>query len=166
MTLLEKITQIKNPKTFTLFREGIFYKCYNEDAMLFTQHVKAYRINVKYIKSTDSKVLSTGFPQKIFDQVEFEFEAITKSLDVISHKKFDNCVVFNLSKDLKQGYSLFEESVLKRIDESKKDPLVMDDFPYSNLIAWIKNYDLANHSPMEALNFVQKLKDFVRENNG
>ncbi len=34
MTVLQKITRSKDPAVFTLYREGLFYKCYNEDAMV------------------------------------------------------------------------------------------------------------------------------------
>jgi hypothetical protein len=35
MTIAEKVTQSANSTLFTLYKEGLFYKCYNEDAMLF-----------------------------------------------------------------------------------------------------------------------------------
>ncbi len=28
---------------FTLFKEALFYKCYNEDAMVFVQKVRVYK---------------------------------------------------------------------------------------------------------------------------
>jgi len=40
MTTVEKIILAKSNKQFTLFKEGLFYKCYNEDAMLFVKRVK------------------------------------------------------------------------------------------------------------------------------
>ncbi|MDA3912027.1 MAG: hypothetical protein PF448_11795 [Bacteroidales bacterium] len=47
MTIVEK-TQVSADKTrFTLFKEGLFYKCYNEDAMVFVKMVKNYKVNSK-----------------------------------------------------------------------------------------------------------------------
>jgi len=40
MTTVEKIILAKSNTAFTLFKEGLFYKCYNEDAMLFVKRVK------------------------------------------------------------------------------------------------------------------------------
>jgi hypothetical protein len=35
MTIAEKIKYSADRTVFTLFKEGLFYKCYNEDAMVF-----------------------------------------------------------------------------------------------------------------------------------
>jgi hypothetical protein len=45
MTILEKILCSAGKNTFTLFSEGLFYKCYNEDAMVFVQRVKNYKVS-------------------------------------------------------------------------------------------------------------------------
>ena len=45
-----------------MYREGMFYKCYDEDAMVFSQHIKAYHVSAKHVKSAGSDVLSLGFP--------------------------------------------------------------------------------------------------------
>ncbi len=51
MTISEKIHCSADKTTFTLFREGLFYKCYNEDAMVFVLRVKNYKVNSKFVKS-------------------------------------------------------------------------------------------------------------------
>jgi len=56
MTVLQKITNSKNTAVFTLHREGIFYKCYNEDAMVFYERVKAFKITCKLVKRAGSMV--------------------------------------------------------------------------------------------------------------
>ena len=62
MTIAEKIQYAADKKVVTFFKEGLFYKCYNEDAMVFTKKVRAYKVKVKYVKNVGSKVLSLGFP--------------------------------------------------------------------------------------------------------
>jgi len=37
MTILEKIAKGRDKTIFTLHREGLFYRCYNEDAMVFSK---------------------------------------------------------------------------------------------------------------------------------
>ena len=37
-------------------------KCYNEDAMVFSQQVKNYKVNARFVKSVGAEVLSLGFP--------------------------------------------------------------------------------------------------------
>ena len=51
MTLLEKTESSADITRFTLYREGLFYKCYNEDAMVFVKEVKEYKISSKFVKS-------------------------------------------------------------------------------------------------------------------
>ena len=61
MSIAEKIGHSADKTRFTLFKEGMFYKCYNEDAMVFAQKVRSYKINSKLVKNVDSVVLSLGF---------------------------------------------------------------------------------------------------------
>ena len=61
MTILQKITNSKDLAIFTLYREGLFYKCYNEDAMVFYRRVRDYKITFKQVKRAGSTVLSLGF---------------------------------------------------------------------------------------------------------
>ena len=50
MTLKEKILFSSEKIRFTLYKEGLFYKCYNEDAMLFVKKVREYKVNNKFVK--------------------------------------------------------------------------------------------------------------------
>ncbi|MEN8122856.1 MAG: hypothetical protein ABFS35_21130 [Bacteroidota bacterium] len=45
MTIKEKTQYSEDKTVFTLFKEGLFYKCYNEDAMVFSKRVKNYKVN-------------------------------------------------------------------------------------------------------------------------
>ncbi|SEJ36546.1 hypothetical protein SAMN05192553_103490 [Cyclobacterium xiamenense] len=51
MTTVEKISSAIRNKYFTLFKEGLFYKCYNQDAMVFVKRVKNFKVSSKYVKS-------------------------------------------------------------------------------------------------------------------
>ena len=62
MTTAEKIALAKSNNYFTLFKEGLFYKCYNEDAMVFVKNVKEYKVSEKFVKSVGAEVYSIGFP--------------------------------------------------------------------------------------------------------
>lgn len=62
MTLAEKVTQSINRALFTRYKERLFYKCYNVDAMLFVKKVRAYKVGDKFVKSAKKKVYSISFP--------------------------------------------------------------------------------------------------------
>ena len=63
MTLKEKINQSAKLTQFILFKEGLFYKCYNEDAMVFVKNMKEYKVNEKFVKSLREDYNSAGFPE-------------------------------------------------------------------------------------------------------
>jgi hypothetical protein len=45
MTIAEKVSHSANRALFTLYKEGLFYKCYNEDVMVFVIKVKNYKVS-------------------------------------------------------------------------------------------------------------------------
>lgn len=81
MTIKEKIAYSNDLTIFTLFKKGLFFKIYNEDAMLFVKHVRNYKINCKYIKNVGSKVYSIGFPAS-----EIEKGKLSKELLYLKNK--------------------------------------------------------------------------------
>lgn len=84
MTLKEKILFSTEEKRFTLYKEGLFYKCYNEDAMLFVKKVREYKVNNKFVKSTGSNVFSIGFPASEIEKGKLSFEEISTKIDHIN----------------------------------------------------------------------------------
>lgn len=50
MTLAEKVNQSANGTLFTVHKVGLFYKCYNENAMVFVQKVRKYKVSSKFVK--------------------------------------------------------------------------------------------------------------------
>ena len=60
MTRAMKIKRSSDLTVFTLYRKGLFYKYYNEDAMLFVEPGKRFKISSKLIKSVESNVRSIG----------------------------------------------------------------------------------------------------------
>jgi hypothetical protein len=46
MTQAEKVNQSANGILFTLHKEGLFYKCYNEDAVVYVKRVKKYKVTI------------------------------------------------------------------------------------------------------------------------
>ena len=45
MTIAEKVSHSANRALVTLYKEGLFYKCYNEDVMVFVIKVKNYKVS-------------------------------------------------------------------------------------------------------------------------
>ena len=72
MTILDKVTlQQQDTTKIFLFKEGVFYKAYNEGAFLLQD--RNYKVAVKKIKSVENEVLSIGFPVSVFEKLKDEF---------------------------------------------------------------------------------------------
>jgi hypothetical protein len=69
--LKEKIAISAEPNKLTFFKEDLFYKCYNEDAMVFFEHIKEYKISPKYVKTLNvqSPWIITG--QTLVDEMNY-----------------------------------------------------------------------------------------------
>ena len=82
---------------FTLFKEGLFYKCYNEDAMVFTQRVRVYKLSNKYVKSVGSEVLSLGFPISEVEKGNLSLASVSEKIGATSFEESDGNIVFSLN---------------------------------------------------------------------
>ena len=80
MAIAEKIQCSADKTIFTLFKEGLFYKCYNEDAMVFVQNVKKYKVSAKFVKSVGANVYSIGFPASEVEKGHLSFENISEKI--------------------------------------------------------------------------------------
>ncbi|MDO5968188.1 hypothetical protein Q4Q35_00055, partial [Flavivirga aquimarina] len=80
MTIAEKVQVSADKTRFTLFKEGLFYKCYNEDAMMFTQKVRAYKVSSKFVKSVGAEVRSLGFPASEIEKENLKLQAISEAI--------------------------------------------------------------------------------------
>jgi hypothetical protein len=62
MNSREKIDRATNTARLCLYKEGIFYKLYNQHAMLFVQNIKPLKVTAKFVKVVNQHVYSVGFP--------------------------------------------------------------------------------------------------------
>lgn len=174
MGIKEKLEISADRTRFTLFKEGMFYKCYNEDAMVFAKQVKPYKVSSKYVKNIDTEVLSLGFPVSEINKGNLAFAVLCETLGSEKYDEEDKKVTFYLKVDMKQGYESWREAVVKEssAEYTTKSPIntsAQSAALPAQLIDVIKNFDLANSTPMQALNLLQQLKKRVQnmeESNG
>jgi hypothetical protein len=162
MTIAEKIEYATDKKIVTFFKEGLFYKCYNEDAMVFVQKIKEYKVSSKFIKSIGAEVLSLGFPVSEVQKGNISFNTISEAVKAVSYKEDTHRVVFSLKEDIKQHYNEFKEAIITfRESDTKKESINVDKNIH-NLVKIIQEFDLANHTPMQAIVFIQELKNQIK----
>ena len=76
MTVQEKINLAAQPNKLYLFKEGMFYKAYNQNALWFVQHINPYKVTIKYIKNCKQEVYSIGFPSTLLSKINFKSFAL------------------------------------------------------------------------------------------
>ncbi len=171
MTISEKIRFSADKAIFTLFREGLFYKCYNEDAMVFSQRVKNYKVTSKIFKGVGAKVLSLGFPVSEVSTGKLSFDVLCKTLGAEKHDEKTEKVTFYLKDNIKEGYESWHENVVKE-NTAQYSYQTTSSKPKKNeayrteIVTMIKNYDLANSTPIQGLNFIQQLKMEIQKIEG
>lgn len=147
MTILEKVTlQKQDTSKIFLFKEGIFYKAYNEGAFLLKD--RDYKVAVKKIKGIENEVLSIGFPVSILNRIVENGVSEEVHENYVS---FQTHIVFS-NKSYHQW-----RSNLTAIEKNKAN-LSNNKCDYSALIDSIKNYPLANKTPIEVFNWVSELQ--------
>lgn len=145
MTIQEKISLASESGKVYFFKEGIFYKMYNKNAMWFVQKIKAYKIHVKYVKTISQNVYSIGFPIAIFDQ----FGSRLKEINTVLQDTAENYMLYSVDTKIEDGqYKTWCEQYIDNKKETNSHSLKDE----------IKNFDLANKTPMEALEFISKLQ--------
>ena len=150
MTILEKVSiQNQDSTKIYLFKEGIFYKAYNEGAFLLKD--RNYKVAVKKIKGIENKVLSIGFPISILNRIVENGVSEEVHENYVS---FQTHIVFS-DKSYHQWRSNLTEL------EKNKANLSNNIGDYNTLIDSIKNYPLANKTPIEVFNWVSELQKSI-----
>ncbi len=113
MTIAEKIQYSADKKVVTFFKEGLFYKCYNEDAMVFAKKIKEYKVSSKFVKSVGTEVLSLGFPASEIEKGHLTLQSILEATEATVYAEKPYGIVFSLKADIKQNYPEFFEEIQK-----------------------------------------------------
>lgn len=96
MTIAEKTQISTNTTRFTFFKEGLFYKCYNEDAMVFVKNIREYKVSSKFIKSVGATVYSIGFPVSEVENGGLSLEYISEKIGASGFEVSEGNIVFLL----------------------------------------------------------------------
>ena len=142
LELIEKQEQSGNTEMY-LIKVGMFYHAYNAGAYAIAKlmHYKIRRESRKY-----GDVLMVGFPLTRVDAVISKIKEVggnigKESGDLIAFSCIDN------TQDL---------SIVETIGKNKKEGNNND------ISEVIRNFDLINSSPMDAINFISLLKNMLR----
>ncbi len=146
MTILDKITlQQQDTTKIFLFKEGVFYKAYNEGVFLLKD--KNYKVAIKHIKSIENEVLSIGFPISVLEKLKENRQP----------EEYDNYC--SLQSNIVFSLLLYEEWYQNQIANIKReDSKYLEEYTLKDTI---KNYPLANKTPIEVFIWVAKLQKLI-----
>ena len=93
MTIIE-ILKIESVNTgcINLFKEGIFWRIYQQSAYLFIKHIKDLKALKKFYKNVNREVVYAGFPDAILSQIQ----ALSHSKGLKFEKYVDNYSISGL----------------------------------------------------------------------
>ena len=148
MTILEKITlQNQDTSKIFLFKEGIFYKAYNQGAFLLRE--KNYKVSVKKLKSIENEVLSIGFPDSALEKIigKNQIEEYTAHLSIIPDDTYQDI-----------DYTEWKNNLIIEWNNQMQTDVNTTVIDKNKMIEMIKQYPLANKTPMEVFIWVSELQ--------
>ncbi len=157
MNTREKIDRAADTTVLCLHKEGIFYKLYNQHAMLFTQNIKQLKIKARFIKTVDQQVYSCGFPATIIEDVKKQLSAIGGEIDVSG--KLLTVAAVNWEK--KGDYNAWcnEQKQEELPPEKKRDTALTD------IEKQIVAFQVMRKTPMEAMDFILGLQEQLNDSH-
>jgi hypothetical protein len=146
MTVKEKIVLAAQNNKMYCFKEGMFYKVYNQNAMWFVHHVNAYTINSSFVKIGNQNVFTIGFPQHILNTKALPFN-LKLEQDTITYL----CYQTNHSLNA-QAYVNGYHSTLTTQKRQQSHATTQ------NRRQLLKYFDVANNTPLQSLEYIAKFK--------
>lgn len=155
MNTLEKIDRASNPARLCLHKEGIFYKLYNQHAMLFTQNIKTMKVKVKFVKAVNQEVYSCGFPAAIIEDIKKQCNKLGG--EVQESEKL--LTVANVSWKNENNYAVWCK---QQKSGAEKSAVECGDSPLS-LEKEIAAFQVMHKTPMEAMAFIVELQNKIAQ---
>lgn len=158
MLLKEKLSR-ETGNRIHFYREGMFWKLYNQSAFNFSQRVKQYLLKKKYVKELKESIVTMGFPDVVLKENLERLKEYTLSVNVS-----DKVVEVELKEEL-PGYQEWFENV-KEAEEVKEkvQPIVVTAMPDSEkeqILKDIRDFPILQKTPLEVQMFFIELQNRV-----
>ena len=150
MNTREKIDRAADTAVLCLHKEGIFYKLYNQHAMLFTQNIKQLKVKARFIKTVNQQVYSCGFPCSILEEIK---ERLVGHGGVLEQTE-KLLIAANVKWATTGKYSLWCEQQQEASAGPKKGTEELT--PIEQQIA---AFQVMRKTPMEAMDFILELQE-------
>jgi hypothetical protein len=123
MTISEKIDNSANHTRFTLYKEGLLYKFYNEDAMVFVKNIREYKVSKNFVKSVGEDVYSIGFPVSEIKKGSLSVANILEKIGANGFEVSEGNIVYLLNDMVtKNDYEAWKKTIQERYVGIVKQP--------------------------------------------
>jgi len=158
MTVKEIVTlENKGINRIFLHAEGIFYRLYNQSAFWWHDHIKPFKLNLKFVKTINTTLVSIGFPKSKWAEYKdlLQSKGITRFIEIQ-----DDLVGFECKQMLNEEQT--QNRITRLLGENKKLEADQGSLPVK-VLNRIKDFPLANKTPFEAMGFLSDLQKFIQE---
>lgn len=149
-TIQEKLDRETGQKIY-LYKQGVFWTAYEHSALILSRY-KPLKFSVRFVKTVNRKVISVGFPDvtlKFFSDIFGPFVETDRNAGYFELHGTDEGI------DL----AALREEVLHQQPDEAPDKANRS----TDLAEQILSFHLAEKTPLEAMMFVQKLQDTLRQ---
>ncbi|MDE6878854.1 MAG: hypothetical protein K2P54_07100 [Odoribacter sp.] len=160
MLLKEKLSR-ETGNQIHFYREGMFWKLYNQSAFNFSQRVKQYLLKKKYIKEVKSWIVTMGFPDVVLKENLERLREYTLSVNVS-----EKVVEVELKEGLPGYQEWFEEvkEEVKGVREVKEEgtvPVVGNEDEKERILKDIRDFPILQKTPLDVQMFFIELQNRV-----
>lgn len=152
----------ENHSSIYFYREGVFYKAYEQSAYLFVHHIKPFQIKKRYVKSVKREVISVGFPTNSLYNY-FSKEKVTE---------LENCAKVDLDKKLdlaefeqwKNSVPLMEElpkNATGNLKDSNNKTSVNVTSQEKSVVTQIRMFPIEAKTPLDCMLFLSGIKKLL-----
>jgi hypothetical protein len=146
----EKLDRETGQKIY-LYKQGVFWTAYEQSALILSRH-KPLKISIKFVKTVNQKVISVGFPDAT---LVFFSDIFGPFVETDNHTGYFELHGTDEGLDLA---ALREEILHQQPDEAPDKSNRSTD-----MAEQILSFRLAKNTPLEAMMFVRKLQDTIRQ---
>lgn len=144
-----------NTNSIHLYKEGSFWKAYEQSAYLFVQHIKAYQTKLRYYKNIDQEIISIGFP-------DIALAKILEGHKIIRQSETGIEIQIELDESVSGFREWKAQTSLTFPSKEGKKSREMTDQQHFWMMA-ICSFPIADKTPLECMQFISELQKSVMD---
>lgn len=161
MANLQEILRIEseNSDKIHFYREGVFYKAYEQSAYLFVTHVKPFMVKKQFVKSVNREVVSIGFPTNSIHSY-FESGTIVEKENE-AEVAIDNCMT---TADFEKWRENIKMTLAKETSAKVESLSATSEYADTekSIILKIKIFPIESKTPLDCMLFLSELKKSLK----